>query len=127
MAEEKIMIKGIDHIDIAVDDIEATAAFFIALGCTEVRRSDHAGLSVELRLPGENQPIIELTGTHRPNGKIFPAGVRHIALRSDDIKATHAALSAKGVTLDGQPKMTNGRLLMNVIDPAGKSSVQVVE
>ena len=121
------MIQGIDHIDIAVDDVEATAAFFRAFGCTEVKRSDHAGLSIELRLPGENQPIIELTGTRRPNGKVFPAGVRHIAFRSDDIKATHAALLAKGVTLDGAPKMINGRMLMNAIDPAGKSSVQVVE
>jgi len=121
------MIKGIDHIDLAVDDVDATAAFFVAFGCTEVRRSDHAGLSIELRLPGENQPIIELTATRRPNGKIFPAGVRHIALKTDDIKATHAELTAKGIKLDGEPKPINGRLLMNAIDPAGKSSLQIVE
>lgn len=120
------MIQGIDHIDIAVDDVEATAAFFIAFGCTEIRRSDHGGQSIELRLPGENQPILELTCTHRPNGVVVPAGLRHIALRSSDIQATHAALSAKGIPLEGPPKFTNGRLVMNAIDPAGKRSLQIV-
>ena len=121
------MIQGIDHIDIAVDDVEATAAFFRAFGYGEVKRSEHAGLSIELRLPGDNQPVIELTTTRKPNGKTVPAGLRHIAFRSSDIKATQASLVEKGVTLEGDPKMINGRMLMNAIDPAGGVSLQVVE
>jgi 4-hydroxyphenylpyruvate dioxygenase-like putative hemolysin len=121
------MIQRIDHIDIAVDDVEATAAFFLAFGYTEVKRSAHAGLSIELRLPGDNQPIIELTTTRKPNGTTVPAGLRHIALRSSDIKATQASLAKNGVAVDADPKMINGRMLMNAISPAGGVSLQIVE
>ena len=121
------MIKGIDHIVLAVDDLEAVSAYFIAFGAEIIERSDHAGQTIILRLPGDNQPVIELTPTHRPDGQVFAAGLRHIAFKTDDIDAVHASLTKQGVPVEGLPKMSRGRRLLNTYDPSGMPSVQVVD
>lgn len=123
------MFTGIDHIDIAVDDLEKWTDFLEAVGFSVLRRTSHGGGSVELRFPGADMPFLELTSTKRPSGTTNPAGFRHIALRSDDIAATFAALSAKGVIIDRPPRKNaeSGRITMNAIDPAGGMTIQIVE
>ena len=117
----------IDHIDIAVEDPDATAAFLVSVGCTIVSRNEHDGVAIELHLPGTKDFVLELTMTRRASGKVFPPGFRHMALRSIDIAATHAEFSEAGVAFDGPPKKVKGRLLLNVIDPTGQVPVQIVE
>jgi 4-hydroxyphenylpyruvate dioxygenase-like putative hemolysin len=117
----------IDHIDIAVEDPDATAAFLVSVGCTIVSRHEHDGVAIELHLPGTKDLILELTMTRRASGKVFPPGFRHMALRSTDFAAAQAQLSAKGVVFDGPPKKVKGRLLLNALDPTGQVPVQLIE
>jgi 4-hydroxyphenylpyruvate dioxygenase-like putative hemolysin len=123
------MLRGIDHIDIAVDDLEKWAHFLETIGFAIIRRTAHGGGSVELRFPGTDRPFLELTSTRRPNGSDQPEGFRHIALRSDNIAETFASLTAKGVAVDRPPRKNadSGRMTMNAIDPAGGISIQFVE
>jgi catechol 2,3-dioxygenase-like lactoylglutathione lyase family enzyme len=123
------MLTGIDHIDIAVDDLEKWTNFLEAIEFSVLRRTSHGGGSVELRFPGVDSPFLELTSTTRPNGTTNPAGFRHIALRSGDIAATFATLSTKGIKIDRPPRMNaeSGRTTMNAIDPTGGMTIQIVE
>jgi 4-hydroxyphenylpyruvate dioxygenase-like putative hemolysin len=127
MEESTDAVLQIDHIDIAVEDPDATAAFLVSVGCTIVSRNEHDGIAIELHLPGTKDLILELTMTRRASGKVFPPGLRHIAIRCTDIAATQAELSASGVTFDGPPKRVKDRLLVNALDPTGQVPVQIIE
>ncbi len=111
------MITGIDHIEIIVDDLEAYVDFFTKLGFEVLARTTHHGGSVEVKLPGENQPIFEL---HKVIGEENP-GINHIAFRSTDVVADHAALSAAGVNFASGPHRvaSTGRTNANLRDPGG--------
>jgi glyoxylase I family protein len=114
---------GIDHIDITVESPQVIADFLISLGFSVVRRTDHGGGAIELRFPGgANQPILELTAATTPEGKKLPIGLRHIALRCENIDATFDALSKEGVSFEQPPRtiVHTGRRVANIIDPEGR-------
>ena len=123
------MLAGIDHIDIAVDDLEQWTSFFEAVGFTVIKKTDHAGGSVELKFPGVDKPFLELTSTKRPNGATFPAGFRHVALKAPDMQAAYKALTDKGVKIDRPPRQNpeSHRWTMNAIDPDGGMIIQFVD
>lgn len=121
--------KGLDHIDIVVDDVPQMRAFFESVGFAVIRETNHGGGAVELRFPGEgDQPILELTPRLGAAGTARPLGLRHMALRVADIEATLADLSARGLRADKPPRIIpeTGRRLVNIVDPAG-NSLQLVE
>jgi glyoxylase I family protein len=109
------MLLGIDHIEMVVPDIDIVAEFFKKLGFEEVRRTEHHGSAVEMRLPGENQTLWEFhTGK-----SIEVPGINHIAFRVDNIEATVAELQARGIRFDGSIKRAagSGRVTANLRDP----------
>lgn len=115
--------QGIDHIDIVVEDPEKMTEFLISLGFVMVRRAPASRGSIELRFPGgESQPILELTPSKSPNGKVIAPGLRHMAVRADDLEATHADLLAKGYRFSGPIREVEdtGRRIANLVDPEGK-------
>ena len=120
--------EGIDHIDVVVDDPEKMTEFLLALGFVMVRRAPASRGSIEIRFPGgDNQPILELTPSKNPNGKVIPLGLRHVAIRAQDLEATHAELLAKGYKFNGPIRdiEDTGRRLANLVDPEGKT-LQIV-
>ena len=119
---------ALDHIDIVVQDPDTMADYFISLGFTEIRRTDHNGGAVELRFPGEgDQPILELTAQHGEGRPSFNLGLRHMALRCDNVDQTYRELTEEGKTFDKEPRAipSTGRRLTNLIDPEG-NVLQVV-
>lgn len=122
------MFEGIDHIDIAVDDPEKMAGFLTAFGFEMVRRAPANRGSIEVRFPGgPTQPILELTPSRSPTGKVIPLGLRHLAIRASDLEATHKELLAKGYKFSGPIRdiEDTGRRLANLVDPEGKT-LQIV-
>lgn len=109
------MITGIDHIEICVADIDATAEFFKKLGFVEIRRTKHHGDAVELSLPGENQTVFEF---HTGKEEEVP-GLNHIAFRVDDVEAAVAELEEKGVKFITSviTAKSTGRKVANFRDP----------
>ena len=111
------MVTQVDHIELIVDDIEGYVRVFQAMGFKLLSRTTHHGVSVELQLPGPNQPIFEL---HQVTGEEV-IGVNHIAFRVDDVRAGYEALRAQGVRFESEPHLIKetGRTIANGRDPDG--------
>ena len=110
------MISGIDHIELIVRDINAYLSFMKTLGFEEVSRTGHHGRSVELKVPGTNQPIFEI---HQATGEEV-IGVNHIAFRVDNAKAAHEALQSARIAANPPNFVeSTGRTTVNLRDPDG--------
>ena len=111
------MIRGIDHIELIVRDVEEFIAFFEKLGFKVLTRTSHHGSSAELQLPGDNQPIFEI---HQVGGE-ENIGVNHIAFKVDNAQQTYAELQGKGVKNMRTPNYVKatGRTTVNLRDPDG--------
>ena len=111
------MIRKVDHIAMSVPDPNIMADFFVNLGFEEVRRTDHHGGSVEVRLPGENQVLFEFTtlrSTENP-------GVNHIAFLVDNCAEVVAELKANDVKFDTEAHFVEAsqRVIASFRDPLG--------
>ncbi len=118
------MIRAIDHINIVVADLERSLAFYTGvLGFTKTREAELEGEWIDrivglrgvkaraafIVSPG-GEPRIELLCYERPSGaacaensRANTRGLRHIALRVDDMAAMVARLRAAGVVLFSEP------------------------
>ena len=118
------MIKGIDHIEIIVRDLDAYMAFLAALGFEKVRETDHHGRSIEMKPPGAGQPVFEI---HQVGGEEV-IGINHIAFKIDDAAAAHAELSGSNVLIEAGPRLiqATGRTNVDIRDPDG-GRIQLVD
>ena len=143
------MIRAIDHINLVVADLARSVKFYTeVLGFTKthdvfmegewieaiVGLRGVKGLVAFVELPGGG-PRIELLQYVAPAGVVLPEnsranthGLRHIALRVDDIVGMCAKLRAAGVTLFSNPvrvpagvvKFASGdKTLVYFLDPDG--------
>lgn len=90
------MITGIDHIDIAVKDVEGSVKLFEKMGFKVLRRQSHHGGTAELVSPGADPFILDLHPAVKEHldGKL---GLTHIAFRVDDPQDVHDQLARNGV------------------------------
>ena len=129
---------GIDHIAIAVQDLDAAIQLFKSvLGMRLKHREEVAGFKViiaTLDTGGTDIELIQATSPDSPIAKFVAergAGLHHVALRVPDIDAALQTLRAQGVPLidetarpgkDGSrvafihPKAT-GRVLCELVQP----------
>ncbi len=115
------MVTSFNHTGIVVDDLEAMVRFYCdVLGLTEHTRidsvappeGDHTGIPGARRtlvfVGFESGHRIELVKFHEPQSppghqQIPQLGTSHICFNVDDLAATHADLSAKGVRFVTDP------------------------
>jgi catechol 2,3-dioxygenase-like lactoylglutathione lyase family enzyme len=111
------MVRGIDHIELIVRDVDEFVAFFEKMGFKLLTRTSHHGVSVEMQLPGENQPIFEIHQVGREEN----IGVNHIAFKVDNAQETYNDLLGKGVKTMREPNyvVATGRTTVNLRDPDG--------
>ncbi len=133
------MFNRIDHIGVAVEDIDAALALYERdYEMTLVHRETVAEQGVEAVLldVGENHiELLAATGPDTPVGKFIAKkgpGMHHVAYQVDDIEATLAALKEAGLRLiDEKPRTgirnsrvaflhpaTAGGLLTEIVQPA---------
>jgi methylmalonyl-CoA/ethylmalonyl-CoA epimerase len=127
------MILNIDHIGIAVADVDASNALFARLlGRAHYKTESVDSEGVITSFFQVNQTKIELVAATRPDSTIAKyiekrgAGMHHIALEVDDIRAEMARLVSEGFELLNEtpkkgadsklicflhPKTTNGVLV----------------
>ncbi len=112
------MLKRVDHIEFAVEDVEKEAAFFAALGLEEVSRTGEAPKqTIQMKLPGEQQVVF----------KFFPikegkkAGVDHISFELTDGAETREGMKAQGIVFKDEGKFVAkyGHEVSNLLDPNG--------
>jgi methylmalonyl-CoA/ethylmalonyl-CoA epimerase len=123
----------IDHIGIAVGDLDASVAFFRdALGLELDAPEEVPSQRVRAHFLQAGEAAIELvepTADDSPIAKFVAKrgpGIHHVALRVDDIVAALAELKAKGVRLiDETPRPGAHHSLVAFIHPASTHGVLV--
>jgi len=119
------LIKKIDHVGIAVKDIEAAKAFYEGvLGMKVTETEEVADQKVKVAFIPTGDSEVELLQSTDPNGPIAKhiaakgEGIQHIAFRVDDIEKTLAELKGKGVRLiDEKPRKGAGAAKIAFIHP----------
>lgn len=116
-------VTGMNHLAIAVADIEEALGFWRdALGLEVAGRADEAGQGVEvafLPIPGGSielvEPKAEATGIRRFLER-SGGGIHHVCLEVDDLEAAMERLRAQGAQLTSDEPYTNahGRRLVFV-------------
>jgi methylmalonyl-CoA epimerase len=99
------MLETIDHVGIAVQDLEGAASQYAALGMTMVHRETVESQGVDAALLDVGPAHVELLQPLGPEtvvGRFIAKrgeGLHHVAYRVGDIDATLAALKEAGVEL----------------------------
>lgn len=128
------MIKGIDHIAIAVEDLdEAIARFEQTLGLDAHHREVISGYGVEVATVGPGIELVAPTTDTSPIRRHIDRrgeGFHHIALAVDDIEGEIAALKARSVEMiDDTPRPGKQGSRVAFIHPRamGRVLVELVE
>jgi len=110
------MLDAIDHIGVAVEDIEAGLTLYgDTLAMPAVHREVVESQGVEavlLDVGGGHVELLRPLGPDTPVGKYLARrgpGLHHVAYRVDDVAATLGALRAKGVRLIDETPRTGIR------------------
>jgi methylmalonyl-CoA epimerase len=133
------MLSLIDHVGVAVEDIDAALALYgDALGMPLVHREtvDEQGVDAALLDVGDGHiELLAPLGPDTPVGKFLARkgpGLHHVAYRVEDVEATLKALSEAGLRLiDEQPRngirgsrvafvhpASTGGVLTEIVQPA---------
>lgn len=104
------MFKGVDHVVIAVKDLDAAVGRYEAIYGTSVSdRSEAAAAGMAMAFFRFGDSYLELVSNLGDQGPIAKRlseqgeGVHLIAMKVDDIQATLASLREKGIRLVGDP------------------------
>lgn len=124
------MIKGIDHIGIAVEKVDDVLKIMKEyFGAEEVSRKTYPELqqiSSYVTLKGTNFELMEATGPDGAIGKFMKnskGGYHHISVLCDDLKALVGDLEGKGVTIVG--KMFDGPDRVAFIHPKSSKGLLI--
>jgi methylmalonyl-CoA epimerase len=104
------MYKGVDHVVIAVKDIEASVKQYETIfGMTVSDRSESAAAGMKMAFFRFGESYIELVSNLGDQGPIAKRladkgeGVHLVAMKVDNIDSTLTDLRAKGVRISGDP------------------------
>jgi methylmalonyl-CoA/ethylmalonyl-CoA epimerase len=121
----------IEHIGIATPKIEDALAFWRdALGLAVVHTEEVAEQGVRVAMLPVGEPRVELlepTHADSPVAKFIEkrgAGIHHIAVRVEDIRAALARLKARGARLiDEEPRVGADNCLIAFVHPSASGGV----
>jgi len=127
------MISKIDHIGIAVANLDATLKLYRdVLGFHIEKTETHAGQKVRVAFLPIGDTEFELLESTDPEGPIARfikskgEGIQHIALRTDDIEKTLADLKSKGIRLlDEKPRQGAGGSKIAFLHPKSTFGVLI--
>jgi methylmalonyl-CoA epimerase len=123
----------LDHVGIAVSDLQASLAFFRdVLGLQVESTEDVASQRVRATFVNTGQSTLEMLESTAPDSAIAKfiekrgAGMHHVALRVDDIGAAIAHLKSRGIRMiDQQPRPGAEGALVAFIHPSAAHGVLV--
>jgi len=128
-----VRLTRIDHIGIAVEDLEAAVALYRrTLGVEPVHRERVESQGVEEVLFAAGESFIQLLGALGPEtpvgrflGKRGP-GVHHVGFRVDDVASALEDLKAQGLRLiDQEPRPGSRGTTIAFLHPSGMGGVLV--
>ena len=124
-------IKKIDHIGVAVKNIEEAAGFWqgtLGLKITGVETVEAQKVKTAFLPTGDSEiELLEATDAESAIAKFIEnkgEGIHHLALRVDDIEAALAFLSAQGIRLiDQTPRQGAGGAKISFIHPKAAGGI----
>jgi len=126
------MIRGIEHIGIAVESIEEARVFYESMGLevSEIEEVPHEGVRVAMIPCGESKiELLEATGEDSPIARFIERrgpGIHHLCLATSDVRAADAALRAAGLRLlRDEPTRGAGGCWVQFVHPASAGGVLV--
>lgn len=125
------MITGINHIGIAVRDLEASMELFGKIfAVPSFHRETVADQKVEVASFSVGEVLIELTAPTAPDSPIAVfldkrgEGIHHIAFGSDDVNSELQRMSAEGIRLvDAEAKPGAHDMLIAFLHPKSTNGV----
>ena len=131
-------VTGIDHVGIAVRDLDGAIDFYVQhFPCRVASREQHTGQGVEeamLRSHGDTGTgvAIQLLASMREGSVIdrflqrHGPGIQQIALRVTDIEAVTTSLTRAGLTVTGEQPIAGGEgTLVDFVHPRSTEGVLV--
>jgi catechol 2,3-dioxygenase-like lactoylglutathione lyase family enzyme len=108
---------GVNHVGIYVGNVDEAKAFFTEkMGFRDAFTvRDDKGQPTLAYVQASADTFIEL----QPSGANRPAGISHVGLRVEDIRATIAALKQRGVTVEEARVSSTKSMIANVTGPEG--------
>jgi methylmalonyl-CoA/ethylmalonyl-CoA epimerase len=129
--EQRSLNMKIEHIGIATNGLDEALKFWrdtLGLELKEIETVEDQKVRVAMLPVGEPRiELLEATDEDSPIAKFLQkrgAGIHHIAVRVDDIRATLARLKAEGARLiDESPRTGAGGCLVAFVHPASTNGV----
>lgn len=134
---EDIGLRGIDHVGIAVADLDEAIAFYgtvFGMRCVHIETNEEQGVREAMLAVGRDR--VQLLAPLTPDSTIAKfldrhgPGVQQVAYTVDDVVATSAALRARGLRLlYDEPRRGTAGSKVNFVHPkdAGGVLVELVE
>jgi len=128
----RLMIKRLDHIAVAVKDMQAALAIYedaLGLTCTHVEEIPEQKVKVAFLPTGDSEiELLEPTEADSGVARFLEKqgeGMHHICLEVDDLEATLAELRARGMSLlsDRPQRGAHGRIAF--LHPKGTHGVLI--
>ena len=127
------MLNKIEHVALAVDDLDAAIAHYSDVWGLEVshreRVADQGVEEVMLPLGDSHLQLLAATGPDTTVGKFLERrgeGLHHIAYEVDDLVATLASLKAKGVEMiDDEPRLGGRGHMVAFVHPKSNHGLLV--
>jgi LAO/AO transport system kinase len=119
----------IDHLGIAVNNLDAAIAFYQTIGLTAAHRETVAAEKVQVAMLPAGESRIELLEPSAPDSPVAKylekrgPGLHHVALRVPDLNAAVERLRASGARLLNEPRHGAGGHLYVFIHPASTGGV----
>jgi methylmalonyl-CoA/ethylmalonyl-CoA epimerase len=130
--EEKMKIKHIDHIGVAVKSIQQASKFYEMMGLSVESIEKVADQKVNVAFIPITDSEVELLESTEPDGPVAKhiaargEGIQHIAFRVENIDEALAELKAKGVRLiDQEPRLGAGGAKIAFIHPKETNGVLI--
>jgi methylmalonyl-CoA/ethylmalonyl-CoA epimerase len=122
--EEKMKVKHIDHIGVAVKSIQQASKFYEIMGLSVESIEKVADQKVNVAFIPITDSEVELLESTEPDGPVAKhiaargEGIQHIAFRVENINEALDELKAKGVRLiDQEPRLGAGGAKIAFIHP----------
>lgn len=126
------MIKRIDHVGLAVKDLEAALAFYRdVLGIQATSVGDYAPDKIRtafLKVGEAHLEVMAPTDPESPVAKFLERrgeGMHHISLEVDDIRAELQRLEAKGVALIDREPRQGAHFMVAFVHPRSTGGVLI--
>ena len=126
------MLKSIDHLGIAVENLTESIATYAALGLEleGTEEVEEQKVSVAIFPCGESRiELLESTDPDGPIGKFVAKrgpGIHHVAFAVDDIESTLEEFASRGIRLiDEKPRIGAGGAKIAFVHPSATGGILV--